>query len=79
MNGRYLAFLALLVCCVFALAPAAAAEPPTNDVPLDLESGVPLLFIGGLQVFNLYWDSSWDDPVTTMASQRARSTRRQRR
>ena len=61
MNGRYLAFLALLVCCVFALTPAAAAEPPTNDVPLDLESGVPLLYIGGLQIFNVYWDSSWDD------------------
>src|SRR5258708_32255959 len=62
MNGRFLAFLALIACCAFALAPTASAEPPTNDVPLDLESGVPLLFIGGLQVFNLYWDSSWDDP-----------------
>ncbi|MEP6811930.1 MAG: hypothetical protein ABI990_02955 [Actinomycetota bacterium] len=62
MNGRFLAFLALIVCCVLALTPAAAAEPPTNDVPLDLESGVPLLYIGGLQIFNVYWDSSWDDP-----------------
>jgi len=36
---------------------------PTNDVPLDVEAGVPLAFWGKLEVFNLYWAANWDaDP-----------------
>jgi hypothetical protein len=28
---------------------------------VDLESGIPLALIGGLQVFNLNWDTDWND------------------
>jgi hypothetical protein len=33
---------------------------PTNDVPLDAEMGIPLLFPGPLNVFNIYWADDWD-------------------
>jgi len=33
---------------------------PTNDVPLDMELGVPLLFPGELQLFNVFWGQDWD-------------------
>lgn len=40
--------------------PARAVDVPTNDVPLDMENVVPLLYPFGLSVFNVYWDTDWD-------------------
>lgn len=40
--------------------PARAADIPTNDVTLDMENVVPLVYPFGLSVFNLYWDTDWD-------------------
>lgn len=34
---------------------------PTNDVTLDAEAGLPLLFSGKLKLFNVYWGADWDD------------------
>jgi hypothetical protein len=34
---------------------------PTNDVTLDMELGVPLLYTGALNIFHVYWGQSWDD------------------
>src|SRR4051812_24894564 len=39
---------------------AACPFTPTNDVPNDAEAGVPLLFPGPLNVFNVYWSGDWD-------------------
>jgi hypothetical protein len=44
-------------------APAHAAvtgDPPTNNVTLDMEAALPLLYPSSLPVFNLYWDSNWN-------------------
>ena len=35
-------------------------DPPTNDVPRDVEAGVPLLYVSKLNVFNVYWAHDWD-------------------
>jgi hypothetical protein len=35
-------------------------NPPTNDVPRDVEAGVALLYLGKLGVFNVYWGDDWD-------------------
>ena len=40
--------------------PAQALDSPTNDVPLDMETYVPLVYPFGLSVFNLYADANWD-------------------
>jgi len=40
--------------------PAQALDYPTNDVTLDMERGVPLVYPFGLSVFNLYGDTDWD-------------------
>jgi Divergent InlB B-repeat domain len=55
--------LVLLAGVTATAAPAHAAgpgDPPTNNVTLDMEGGLPLLYPLGLKVFNLYWDSSWN-------------------
>jgi len=44
-----------------AQAPQTATCPaPTNDVPLDLEMGIPLAYVSGLGIFNVYWGENWD-------------------
>jgi hypothetical protein len=60
--ARLLVLTAVLLAGLFAFPRAGVADTPTNDVPFDLEAGVPLAYIGGLQVFNVYWDSDWNDP-----------------
>src|SRR6185369_12065093 len=42
-------------------AEAACPFTPTNDVTLDAEAGLPLLFPGKLKLFNVYWGDNWDD------------------
>jgi hypothetical protein len=41
-------------------AEAACPFTPTNDVTLDAEAGLPLLFSGKLKLFNVYWGDNWD-------------------
>ena len=62
MNRRLVVLLVLMVGCAFTFSSAAAAEPPTNDVPFDLESTIGLAFLTPFQVFNVYWDDHWNDP-----------------
>src|SRR6185503_9453020 len=47
---------------VFSSTQAEAACPfvPTNDVPLDMEGGLPLAYPGKLNLFNIYWAGDWD-------------------
>jgi hypothetical protein len=62
MRRLFITLLVAAAAALILLVPTGAAEDPTNDVPFDLESGIGLAYIGGLQVFNLYWDSDWNDP-----------------
>ena len=55
-----LVFTALAAALLISAQPARASHEPTNDVTLDLEHGLPLVYPLGLSVFNLYWDSDWD-------------------
>ncbi|HTS81856.1 MAG TPA: hypothetical protein VMH40_14740, partial [Myxococcaceae bacterium] len=40
--------------------PQTTCPAPTNDVPLDLEMGIPLAYLSGLGIFNVYWGENWD-------------------
>ena len=61
MRRLFITLLAVAAAALILFAPVGTAEDATNDVPFDLESGIGLAFIGGLQVFNLYWDNNWND------------------
>jgi hypothetical protein len=56
--------VALVAGAASTAAPAHAAvpgDPPTNNVTLDMEGGLPpFAYPLGLKVFNLYWDSNWN-------------------
>ena len=39
---------------------ASCSLTPTNDVPLDAEEGIPLLYSGPLKIFHVYWAGDWD-------------------
>jgi MYXO-CTERM domain-containing protein len=41
-------------------AEAACAFTATNDIALDVEPGLPLLFSGKVNLFNVYWSADWD-------------------
>ena len=61
MLGRLVSLaLAALAAAVLISAQPARADHPANDVTLDLEHGLPLLYPLGLSMFNIYWDKDWD-------------------
>jgi len=71
-KARYaLAVLMLLSSLLVALpaGPASADHEATNDVPLDMEHHLPLVYLGDIRVFNFYWDADWDanNPAFQMA------------
>jgi len=39
----------------------ASCPAPTNDVTLDMELGLPLLYPGPLNIFHVFWGEHWDD------------------
>ena len=66
---RRLSF-ALLMVVLLLLGTAGSAAPYSGDTPLDLEPppGSPLAYPAPLPVFDLYWQSSWNQDAQNLAS-----------